>query len=48
MKHHRKISFVKSAIRIFGFLVLMFDPTIAAVYLIIAELLGIAEEIQWK
>jgi hypothetical protein len=48
MTLHTKLSYLKSILRLLGYLVLLTydDPplTIAAILLIIAELLGIAEE----
>jgi hypothetical protein len=45
-KKHRYVSFIKSAVRIaaFGFLA-YYDIQLAAVLLIVAEVIGIAEEL---
>jgi len=45
MLNHKNVSFVKSGLRIAGFVVLYNAPLLGAVLLIVAELLGIAEEI---
>ncbi len=44
-KQHQTISFVKSGVRIFGCLVLPFNIGIAAVILILSEIIGIIEEL---
>ena len=44
-KHHQIISFIKSSIRIFGYLALPFNIGIAAVILILSEIIGILEEL---
>ena len=42
---HRRISYLKSVLRVFGYFWLPLSLKDAAVLLIIAELLGIAEEV---
>ena len=42
---HQKISFLKSAIRIFGYGLLFYSVPIAAGVLILSELIGIIEEL---
>ena len=42
---HKYVSFAKSAIRIIGYAILPFNITIAAVVLVISELLGVGEEL---
>lgn len=44
-KRHQYISFVKSAVRILGFVCLFFNIYAAASFLIAAEFLGIVEEL---
>ncbi len=44
-KLHKAISIVKSLVRIIGFSFLPFSVTVAAVILVIAELIGIVEEL---
>ena len=44
-KKHQQISFVKSAIRILGYVFLFFDIEIAALTLISSEVIGIYEEL---
>ena len=44
MTAHAKISYIKSMIRIFGFLFLVQNVYVAALVLIFAEILGIIEE----
>ena len=44
MNKHRNISFIKSGIRILGFIVLVFNIYVPAVLLIAAEVVGIIEE----
>lgn len=44
MTKHKKISLIKSYIRIFGLLVLVFNIALGSLSLIIAEILGIIEE----
>lgn len=43
-KKHKQISFIKSAIRIVGFLLLPWSLKVAAVLLTLAEVVGIWEE----
>jgi hypothetical protein len=45
MTLHTKISFIKSGIRIFGFAFLPVNLVIAAILLIVAETLGVVEEL---
>jgi len=45
MSLHAKISYFKSGIRIIGFILLPFTIGVSALILIIAELLGIIEEL---
>ena len=44
-KWHQIISFIKSAIRIFGYILIPFDIFWAAAILIISELIGVVEEL---
>jgi len=44
-KWHRIFSFVKSAIRILGYIVIPFDLPIAALILVFSEIVGIFEEL---
>jgi hypothetical protein len=44
-KWHQIISFIKSAIRIFGYILIPFDMFWAAAILIVSELIGIVEEL---
>lgn len=44
-KKHQQISFIKSAIRISGYICLPFDLTIACIILVFSELVGILEEL---
>ena len=44
-KWHQIISFVKSAVRILGYLLIPFDLMYATIVLIISELIGIGEEL---
>jgi len=46
MNYHQKISFIKSNIRIIGYLLIPFNILIAVVVLILSEALGILEEIK--
>ena len=52
MSKHKKISLVKSAIRLAGYLVLTFVPIAlvswAAWILIVSEILGVLEEVEEK
>jgi hypothetical protein len=45
MTKHAKISYTKSAIRIAGYALLFASTKIAAVVLIVSEVIGIVEEI---
>ena len=44
-KMHQTISFVKSGIRILGYILLPFDLTIAMGVLLVSEIVGIIEEL---
>ena len=44
-KAHQRISFAKSAIRIFGYAALPFDLTFGVVLLVLSEIVGIIEEL---
>ena len=44
-KKHQIISFVKSGIRIIGYMLIPFDPFIAMGVLLLSELIGIYEEL---
>jgi hypothetical protein len=44
-KKHQVISFIKSAIRILGYIVIPFDLPIAALILVFSEIIGIFEEL---
>ena len=44
-RKHQIISFVKSGIRILGYILLPFDLTIAMGVLIVSEIVGIIEEL---
>ena len=44
-KWHQIISFVKSAVRIVGYLLLPFDLMYATIVLVISEVIGIGEEL---
>lgn len=44
MNYHKQMSYIKSVIRIFGYLTLIFSIFGGAMLLIIAEILGICEE----
>ena len=44
-KKHQLISFMKSGIRIFGYILLTVDITTAIIVLVLSELLGIFEEL---
>ena len=43
-KKHQAVSFIKSAIRILGYIVIPFDLPIAALILVFSEIVGIFEE----
>jgi hypothetical protein len=42
---HQTLSFIKSAIRIFGYSLILLDPIWAVITLIISEVVGIVEEL---
>ena len=44
-KRHQQVSFVKSALRITGYLALLVDPIAAVIFLVSSEILGILEEL---
>ena len=44
-KKHQQISFVKSAIRIIGYIFIPYDIFIAAIILVISEVIGVIEEL---
>ena len=44
-KKHQIISFIKSGVRIFGYILLTVDITSAVIVLILSEALGIFEEL---
>jgi hypothetical protein len=44
-KKHQLVSFIKSGIRISGYICLPFDLTIACLILVFSELVGILEEL---
>jgi hypothetical protein len=44
-KKHQQISFIKSAIRLLGYVFLFFDIEVAAITLIFSEAIGIYEEL---
>lgn len=44
MTKHKKLSFIKSGLRIFGFLLLIPFPFMGIAFLILAETYGILEE----
>ena len=44
-KKHQRISFIKSALRIVGYLLLLLEPIAAVTILVCSEALGIAEEL---
>jgi hypothetical protein len=44
-KKHQLVSFIKSGIRILGYMFLPFDLTIACLILVSSELVGILEEL---
>ena len=43
-KYHTLISWLKSIIRIIGYIILLFDLTLGVFILIFAEIIGIVEE----
>ena len=44
-KNHQVVSFIKSGIRLFGYILLPFNIGAAAVVLILSEVVGIVEEL---
>jgi hypothetical protein len=44
-KKHQRISFIKSALRIIGYLLLLTEPAAAVTFLVCSEALGILEEL---
>jgi len=44
-KKHQLVSFIKSAIRISGYIGLPFDLTISCIILVFSEIVGILEEL---
>jgi hypothetical protein len=44
-KMHRYYSFIKSAIRMSGYMIIPFDLTIATIILILSEVVGVIEEL---
>jgi hypothetical protein len=44
-KKHQLISFIKSGLRFVGYFALPFSLMVAAVFLILAEVLGVVEEL---
>lgn len=44
IKYHTFVSFIKSAVRIMGFITLLFNIKLGAIILIVAEIIGILEE----
>ena len=44
-KKHQKISSIKSALRITGYLALLVNPLAAVAFLVVSEALGILEEL---
>ena len=44
-KWHQIISFIKSGIRIIGYILIPFDLIIAAIVLVVSEIIGIVEEL---
>tara|TARA_R110000744_G_scaffold86457_3_gene168994 strand:- start:849 stop:1004 length:156 start_codon:yes stop_codon:yes gene_type:complete len=44
-KKHQIVSFVKSGIRILGYILIPFDLPIAATILVLSEFIGIVEEL---
>lgn len=45
---HQSISFIKSAIRLLGYFLLVFDMTFACFVLVLSEVIGIYEEVGEK
>jgi hypothetical protein len=48
MDYHTTVSYIKSLVRVIGYMALLVNIPVGAITLIGAELLGIAEEIKWK
>jgi hypothetical protein len=46
MNYHKKISFLKSTIRIIGYLLIPFSLLFAVITLVVSELLGYLEEMK--
>jgi len=44
-KSHQRVSFLKSALRLIGYLLLLIEPVAAVTILVCSEALGIAEEL---
>ena len=44
-KNHQLISFLKSAVRISGYLLLSYSITLSVIVLVVSELIGIIEEL---
>jgi hypothetical protein len=44
-KHHQIISFIKSGVRILGYVGLMINPPLAIALLVVSEIIGILEEL---
>ena len=47
-KWHRRISFLKSGIRIVGYVFIPFNLIAATALLVVSEVVGIIEELVWK
>ena len=47
-KWHRRISFIKSGIRIAGYVLIPFNLIAATIVLVASEVVGIIEELVWK
>ena len=47
-KWHRRISFIKSGIRIVGYFAIPFNIPAAVSLLVVSEVVGIIEELVWK
>ena len=47
-KKHQQISFIKSGIRIVGYILIPFSLVLAASILTLSELIGIYEELVWN
>lgn len=46
LNYHTKISFIKSILRIIGYVIILFNIPIAVIILVLSEILGILEEIK--